>query len=391
MDADGAFHFMEMNTRLQVEHPVTERITGLDLVDWQLQVAAGLPLPLGQEEIRITGAAIEARLYAEAPARGFLPSSGFLHHLRIPDLGAFAEAHLGVGEGDEVTPHYDPMLAKLVVQGADRAQALARLRRWLAAIEIVGPATNLDFLVRLTDHAEVIAGAGRHRLRRAPAGRAAAGGRARPAGPGGGGRPASGRAPSGRRNRRQHQPRPALALASGRWLAPQWRRPPDPAPAPGDRLVEVDAAVEGAGHRITVEGVQLRVTARLHDDQGGLVEIDGEVLPARLVVIGQSLHLIAGGGLGHVQLELDDPLATAAMDDDASGLLLAPMPGRIVSRPVGPGDTVRRGDPLLTMEAMKMEHTIRAPIDGRVVAVHVGEGEQVEEGVVLLDLEPVDD
>ena len=146
---DGGFYFMEMNTRLQVEHPVTEMITGLDLVEWQLRVASGEPLPLAQEHLRIRGHAIEARIYAEDPDRGFLPSTGRLLHLAIPPEGDGIRIDAGVEQGDAITPHYDPMIAKLIARGEDREQALARLTRGLAQFEVVGVSNNVDFLMRL--------------------------------------------------------------------------------------------------------------------------------------------------------------------------------------------------------------------------------------------------
>ncbi|MEY4375862.1 MAG: hypothetical protein RJB26_412, partial [Pseudomonadota bacterium] len=144
MGADGNFHFMEMNTRLQVEHPVTEMITGLDLVEWQLRVAMGEPLPLTQAQVPLRGHAIEARLYAEAPLKGFLPSTGKLVHLRFPETSAAVRVDTGVTCGDTITPYYDPMIAKLIVHGTNREEALVRLRVALAACEIAGPETNVN-------------------------------------------------------------------------------------------------------------------------------------------------------------------------------------------------------------------------------------------------------
>ena len=146
---DGSFYFMEMNTRLQVEHPVTEMITGLDLVEWQLRVASGEPLPLTQEQLQIDGHALEARIYAEDPDKGFLPSTGRLVHLAPPPESDHVRVDTGVEQGDEITPHYDPMIAKLIVWGADRRQALARMRQALAQYRVVGVSNNVDFLARL--------------------------------------------------------------------------------------------------------------------------------------------------------------------------------------------------------------------------------------------------
>src|SRR6266545_3421061 len=149
VEPSGGFYFMEMNTRLQVEHPVTEMITGLDLVEWQLRVAAGEPLPLRQEQVQIDGHAIEARIYAEDPERGFLPSTGRLLHLAAPEASYHVRIDAGVEEGDEISPHYDPMIAKLIVWDASRERALARMRAALAQLRIVGVANNVEFLARL--------------------------------------------------------------------------------------------------------------------------------------------------------------------------------------------------------------------------------------------------
>ena len=164
---DGAFYFMEMNTRLQVEHPVTEMITGLDLVEWQLRVAAGEPLPLRQDELAIHGHAIEARIYAEDPAREFLPSIGTLEYLSTPATSREVRIDTGVRQGDEITPYYDPMIAKLIVHGADRAEAVARLRAALGEYHVVGVQTNIEFLHRLTSAAVVCRAAARHGAHRA--------------------------------------------------------------------------------------------------------------------------------------------------------------------------------------------------------------------------------
>ena len=152
VEQDGTFYFMEMNTRLQVEHPVTEMITGLDLVEWQLRVASGEPLPLRQDDLAIHGHALEARLYAEDPDRGFLPSIGLLTHWRMPPESSRVRVDTGVREGDEISPFYDPMLAKLIVWGEDRAAACAQMSSALGQCEVVGVATNIAFLERVVAH-----------------------------------------------------------------------------------------------------------------------------------------------------------------------------------------------------------------------------------------------
>ena len=166
-EQDGTFYFMEMNTRLQVEHPVTEMITGLDLVEWQFRVAAGEPLPIAQQQLAIRGHAIEARIYAEDPERGFLPSIGRIAHWRMPAPSARVRVDTGFAAGDEVSPYYDPMLAKLVVWGEDRGGGAApTLQAALAECEVVGVATNVAFLERVLAHDAFATGAARHRVDR---------------------------------------------------------------------------------------------------------------------------------------------------------------------------------------------------------------------------------
>ncbi len=240
-----------MNTRLQVEHPVTEMITGQDLVEWQLRIAAGLPLPLSQDQIALRGHAIEARVYAEDPGRGFLPSTGRLDHLRWPQQSASVRIDTGVVEGDEVSPFYDPMLAKVVVHGADRPTALRRLRAALAGSQVVGPATNLDLLARIARDPAFAAGgvdtgfieSARETLL-APASRALRCGL--------GDRRAVGPVPPARSGGEAGgtQPRALLTLASGRWLAAQRCRAADGAAGPGR-----------AGHECRGDGARGRLPA----------------------------------------------------------------------------------------------------------------------------------
>jgi 3-methylcrotonyl-CoA carboxylase alpha subunit len=386
MDESGAFYFMEMNTRLQVEHPVTEMITGLDLVEWQLRVAAGEPLPLSQDQIALSGHAIESRLYAEDPERGFLPSTGTLAHLRLPLPDESLRIETGVGTGDRVSPFYDPMLAKIVTWGPDRAAALRRLRAALGATEIVGPATNLDFLSRVLRHDAFRGGA----VATAFVEENAAGLLA-PAPP-----------PDDRALAiaslwllcRQRQDATAAAASSADPHSP-WHR------VEGWRLndvghqtlrlrtngetVAIDARVDGPGWRLQIGGHELVGAAEIAADGGLEVELDGERWRAGVVALADQLHLFTPRG--RFQVQRVDLLAIAAAEDEVGDVLTAPMPGRIVRQLIAAGDRVGRGAPLLVLEAMKMEHTIVAPGDGRVAALRYAEGDQVEEGAVLLDFE----
>jgi 3-methylcrotonyl-CoA carboxylase alpha subunit len=386
MDGEGAFHFMEMNTRLQVEHPVTEMITGQDLVEWQLRVAAGEPWPLAQDQITRAGHAIEARLYAEDPERGFLPSTGTLAHLRLLESEEGIRIETGVGAGDRISPFYDPMVAKVIAWGPERAAALRRLRKAVDATEVVGPATNVDFLARLLAEAEFGAGAVATTFIDAHA--------------------AALLAPA---------PAPdhwALAVAS-LWLLCRQRQDTARAAADsadphspwhrvdgwrlndvghqtlrlrgGGEPVAVDAAVDGAGWRLRIGERDLRGGARLGGDGRLEVELDGERCEVGVAACGDQLHLFTPRGRFPVQRV--DPLAVRTAVEEAGDVVIAPMPGRIVRQLTAAGDRVRRGAPLLVLEAMKMEHTIVAPADGRVAALRYAEGEQVEEGVVLLDFE----
>ena len=388
MDGSGAFYFMEMNTRLQVEHPVTEMITGLDLVEWQLRVAAGERLPLSQEEITLSGHAIEARLYAENPERGFLPSTGSVAHLRLPGPGEALRVETGVRAGDRVSPFYDPMLAKLVVWGPDRAGALRRLRGALAETEVVGPSTNLEFLTRLAHHDAFASGGVATGFVHDHAAELLA-----PAAP-----------PDDE----------ALAVAALWLLCLQRQRAAERAAASADphspwhrvdgwrlndvghqtlrlraagEVVDTDAQADGADWRLRINGRELVGSAELGADGRLEVELDGARWRAGVAAFGDQLHLFTPRG--RYQVQRIDPLAIAAAEDEVGDVLTAPMPGRIVRQLIAAGDRVGRGAPLLVLEAMKMEHTIVAPGDGRVAALRYAEGDQVEEGAVLLDFEAV--
>ncbi|MGH6918775.1 MAG: biotin/lipoyl-containing protein, partial [Geminicoccaceae bacterium] len=376
---------IEMNTRLQVEHPVTEMVTGQDLVEWQLRVAAGEPLPLRQEDISLRGHAIEARIYAEDPGKGFLPSTGRLDHLRFPAESDALRIETGVAEGDAVSPFYDPMLAKIVAYGADRPAALRRLRRALAESEIVGPATNLDFLLRIARDPAFAAGAiDTGYLERAQESLLA---------------PAEA---AGDRLFaiaslwllcRQREHAAAMAAQSPDRHSPWHRvdgwRLNDAAHqtlrlVQGERIVEVEVRADGAGYLLGIGGRQIAASAEVRADRLA-VWLDGEASHAAVVERRDQLHLFTRSG--HVRIDRLDPLMLAEAEDDADGALSAPMPGKIVRQPVSAGDRVARGTPLLVLEAMKMEHTIMAPSEGQILRLHFAEGDQVEEGAILIDFE----
>ena len=391
---DGAFHFMEMNTRLQVEHPVTEMITGLDLVEWQLRVAAGEALPLTQEAVPRTGHAIEARIYAEDPSRDFLPATGRIHYLAWPQASASVRIDTGVREGDTIPPWYDPMVAKLIVHGRDREDALARLAAALDDTRIAGLATNVAFLARLARNAD-FAGAvldtgliERHRdsLQPAPAAPtdttlvlASIAVLSEPAlrTPGAGSDPWSPwNATDGWRLNQDHAHPLQWEAADGKHeLVAHYRASPA-----GTQAWEF----ERDGRRITVvaqvsrEGKAVRITATL----------DGVQVQASVARDGDTLDVFHAGR--HATLALLDPLARAMQVEDTAGGLLAPMPGKVVALLAEPGAPVERGTPLMILEAMKMEHTISAPAAGRVGRYHYAAGEQVAEGAELLAFEPLE-
>jgi 3-methylcrotonyl-CoA carboxylase alpha subunit len=394
-DGEGAedgggmdFFFMEMNTRLQVEHPVTEAITGLDLVEWQLRVAAGEPLPLRQDQLRIHGHAIEARICAEDPDKGFLPATGTLRVYRTPEAAAFARGPVriddGVREGDAIAPFYDSMIAKLIVHGADRREALARLDAALAQLRIVGLPTNVQFLRRVLaspSFAEARLDTALIERERAAlfdqealglplAAAAAVAGRLRDEAALETADPFSRRdgwrahGPMARRFDFEFRGAPAQALllrdrGDGRRLAV------------GAPAAEAGAA-EPFGWEARPDGAldlrlgDLRATVQVHEGNPGETHVFARQGATRIVAI--------------------DPLAHAGGAAADGGRLTAPMPGRIVSFAVRPGDAVTRGQPLAVMEAMKMEHTIAAPADGVVADLLYAPGDQVAEGAELLRL-----
>ena len=385
-DPDAPFYFMEMNTRLQVEHPVTEMITGLDLVEWQLRVAAGERLPLTQEQLALHGHAIEARIYAEDPERDFLPSIGRLTYLRTPVTSAHVRIDTGVREGDAISRYYDPMVAKLIAWGEDRPTALRRLKAALAEYRVAGVATNVAFLQRVLAHEafadgrfdtgfiaryaaallpplsapteQVLAVAALGELARL---RQAAAARARASGD-----PASPWHDIATWWLNSDQHAIDLSFEAGGTAYPARVR------AAGDAV-----ALRLSGHdlaaRVASEGSELRV------------QLDDSEFQAGYVAEGEERTVFCGGAMH--RLRLVDPLAHSASEEPHAGHLTAPMSGTVVAVLVQPGTAVPKGAPLLVLEAMKMEHTITAPAAGTVSAVHYHPGEQVAEGANLIDLD----
>jgi len=379
-DGDLRFFFMEMNTRLQVEHPVTEAITGLDLVEWQLRVAAGEPLPLKQGDLRIHGHAIEARICAENPDSNFLPATGRLEVYRTPQAASFERAPVrvdaGVREGDAISPFYDSMIAKLIVWGADREQALARLDAALAATHIVGLHTNVAFLRRVAasrsfatadlDTAliererEVLFNAPPLPLEVAAAGVV------------------------------------AHALAAERVLenSDPWTRR-DGWRLHGSAARRFDIEAQGAHHvfalerrgstQTLVDGATRRTfTASTRGDGLHDVTLDGRRWSLHVYATGERYSVFAPEGAAVV--DEFDPIAHSADGAKEAGGLAAPMPGKVIAFLAKAGDHVTEGQPLAVMEAMKMEHTIAAPRDGVIAELLYAVGDQVNEGGELLRL-----
>ena len=367
--ADGPFYFMEMNTRLQVEHPVTEMITGFDLVEWQLQVASGEAIPVGQKDIVRTGHAVEARLYAEDPARDFLPAGGKLVHLNWP-AGEGIRIDTGVRDGDSIAVEYDPLIAKLIAHGPDRETALRRLHNAMSQLQLVGPITNQAFLANALVHPAFVAGdidtkfIADHLAQLVPSPQPADDamllsalafllqerGSARTA-----------------NTSDTHSP----------WGAIDGWRPNLPARdrillRDGEAEISIDMMNAGEGWQAMLpDAPEPAAISRPAD--GSRVFRDNHTL---IVVDGARQHRLV-----HVV-----PVAEADRGEGAGGGLNAPMPGKVVQAMVAAGDSVVRGQTVMILEAMKMEHAISAPADGTVADVFFTAGDQVDEGVELLRL-----
>jgi len=389
----GGFYFMEINTRLQVEHPVTEFVTGLDLVEWQLRVAAGEALPLQQTEISQDGHAIEVRLYAEDPEAGFLPASGRLERLRLPAPDAHVRIDSGVIEGDTVTIFYDPMIAKLIVWDRDRPRALARLRDALAQCDIAGPKSNIDFLERLARHPAVVGGTidtgylDRHLDEFVPDDDHAA------------------------------ADTDLLLAAATTQLLLQERQTRDSARASNDptspwaiadgwrlghgghrslallhRGQRIELRTHGSNGEYRVEGIEGATEARIvsgarFDHDSLSLCIDGRA--RRFTVLEHGRRLVVHDGEQRLGLE---PVAMyrheQASTSSGADRVTAPMPGRVVVVRAATGDKVEAGQEVMVIEAMKMELSLKAPRAGTVAEVRANGGDFVEADAVLVTLEP---
>ncbi len=383
MDARGAFYFMEMNTRLQVEHPVTEFITGQDLVEWQLRVAAGAPLPCAQQDLRIRGHAFEARIYAEDPARDFLPATGTIRHLRAPAEGAHVRIDTGVREGDAISVHYDPMIAKLVVWDVDRGMALKRLCNALRDYVIVGTTTNAAFLTRVATHPAFVEGGvdtgfiDTHHDALFP----------QPGAVSDRVLAASALFELLNVDREAEQRAAASGDPWSPWnLTDGWRPNSDNFHTlhflDGEQDLEVVAHYRDDCFVLELPGGDVRVTGELREDGRLRMALNGMHLDALVLRDGQQLTTVVGDEMR--ELVVHDPLVAGMEDELSEGSLTAPMPGMIRAVHVKPGDTVKEGDALLVLEAMKMEYTIRAFADGVVDHVNYAAGDQVSEGAELL-------
>lgn len=388
LDTDNSYYFMEMNTRLQVEHPVTEMVTGLDLVEWQLQVAAGQPLPLNQTEIHSSGHAIEVRIYAEDTLNSFLPAAGRITHLVLPNLSKDVRLDTGIEINDSVGVHYDPLIAKLITKGKTRKTAIKRLNSALHAYQILGFATNLGFLSKVVKHGEFQNGAidtgfiERHH--------------------------------TDLFGHDQSIPDHVTALAvlavtqrqskNADSSAAQSAEPFSPWHATsGWRLNmpnsdQLTFTYKGMQHVVTFSRQEPQVQVEYNDKTStiaGSIDPSGncfarfnfQEISASVFMEAQEVTIISHGT--KYTFSLVDPAQATEEEVHPAGTLSAPMPGEIIKILVKTGEIVSAGTPLLILEAMKMEHTITAPMDGRVKKIVFESGVQVKEGAELVVLESV--
>jgi len=383
---EDGFYFMEMNTRLQVEHPVTEMITGQDLVQWQLLVAAGEELPCRQEDLSISGHSFEVRLYAEDPANDFLPATGTLVRLQEPPTSKTVRIDTGVRQGDMISPFYDPMIAKLIVWDDNRDNALRKLRTALADYQVAGVATNLNFLSKIAGHPAFVAKEvdtgfiDRFKDDLVPA-----------------------------------QPLPAdedFALAVLHILLNRdaasmkdltvssdphspwndlhgWRLNDtghdDFVFSVGDEEITIIAYYEKTGFRLALPSGDLQVSGSLLADGTLTATIGDHKLTAAVAAIGSKLVVIRAGRQVDMLQVVDDFENTGS--ESGAGVVVAPMPGKVIQIFAESGAVVEKGDPLIVMEAMKMEHTLVAAADGTITDIFHEIGDQVDEGTLLINID----
>jgi 3-methylcrotonyl-CoA carboxylase alpha subunit len=384
---------MEMNTRLQVEHPATEMITGLDLVEWQIRVAAGQALPLAQEQISCIGHAIEARIYAEDPERDFLPQAGRIERLDFPDPGPHVRVDAGVRGYGEVKVYYDPMIAKLIVLDEDRPAALRRLGGALGDVHIIGLSTNVEFLRRIAAHEAYRDAA----LDTGFIARRSADLLAPPL-------PASNEilaiaaigffcaqaAIEAAQARSSNDPWSPWSRQDG-WRLNEWAQKrlalrEIGTPAQADLAIDVTYLRDGwkldlpGGERIA------HALGALAEDGALSVDLDGRRRCAVWVHSAETIYVFCRGQPAH-RFALADPVADAAKRSETRTGLVSPMPGRIIALLVEPGARVEADQPVLILEAMKMEHQLRAATRGIVKAFKFRVGDQAPEGVELLSFE----
>lgn len=382
-EQDGTFYFMEMNTRLQVEHPVTEMITGHDLVEWQLKVAAGQALPVSQEQLQITGHAIEVRVYAENPENDFLPSIGTLRHLQFPPHSEFEPSangvriDRGVQEGDSISPFYDPMIAKLIVYGSDRETARTKLIQALLNTYSVGVHTNIAFLIRLlSDQAFAQADLDtglierRHTHLFPPATVAADSDLALAVA-------------SVLHSEQQANQQDTWAQTDMWRISGHYRR--EFHFSAGEQHYQVCLSREHQQHYLQIGSRRFLYTWQAHANGKLNVQLDQQSWQEQVILDQHQAYVFSAQGLRVLQRQ-DPMLLTISDEQEHSGGLTAPMPGKIIALPHAVGTRVKAGELLVIMEAMKMEHSIYAPQDGVIEEIFFTLGDQVSDGAALLTL-----
>ncbi|KAI8850214.1 3-methylcrotonoyl-CoA carboxylase, subunit alpha [Chytridium lagenaria] len=378
LDTDtNKFYFMEMNTRLQVEHPVTEMITDTDLVEWQLEVASGNPLPKEQDDLAILGHAFEARIYAENPDNGFLPDTGPLRHLSFPPTSTDVRIETGVRQGDEVSVHYDPMISKLVVRGENRTAALRVLRKALGEFEVVGLNTNIDFLKRLASHPAFIDGDVETGFIKVEATFLGLIGASQLKPVDSYSDPWSNRGLTG--FRLNHASERVVKLLDGEKevMVIVSKRTSET-----QRIVDL-TVVDASGKTTKFEGARV---LGVEADGNVIADIGDRRVVGRVVREGDRLQVFFEGEKTTLGVPLDPGMVSNATASSA-GSVKTPMPCKISAVSVAAGQEVTKGQNLIILEAMKMEHVIKSPRDGKIKKVHYKVGDLVGEGKNLVTFE----